>query len=148
MSYAWSTAETRDALNTNNVMIVWSCTYITGLYTVFARGIQTTLYTDCFILLLCSLALYSENICSPFLIAFSLQNFRDLLLMYFALCYVIINCFMSINLFVVCLFPCFVCFVSIVCVLCLCIVSPHVYSCLFSICVLFYPHCHRGETQL
>jgi hypothetical protein len=52
---------------------------------------------------------------------------------------------MLCNLFVVCLFVCFLVLyvlLSILCVLCfciiLCIVSPHVYSCLFSVCVQFY----------
>ena len=37
---------------------------------------------------------------------------------------------------------------SILCVTCFCIVSPHVYSSLFSICVQVTGHCHRVETQL
>ena len=99
------------------------------------------------ILLLYSLALYSENLYSVFSIPYLLHNFPEHLLMSFALCYVLIKCFMFVHLFVVCLFVLYVLF-SVVCVLCLCIVSPHVHSCLFSFCVQFYPHCHRGETQL
>jgi hypothetical protein len=60
----------------------------------------------------------------------------------FARCYVLINCFVFFNLFGLCLFSCFLCFafyfVSHVFVHYLCIISPLVYSCLFSIYVQFY----------
>jgi len=58
----------------------------------------------------------------------------------FALCYVLINflCFLIIHFMFVVLYV-------LLCVLCvlyfcivLCIVSPHVYSCLFSVCVQLY----------
>jgi hypothetical protein len=58
--------------------------------------------------------------------------------MSFALCYVLINCFMFFNYsFYVC---CLVLY-DLLCVfyvLCFCIFSPHVYSCLFSICAQLY----------
>ena len=61
--------------------------------------------------------------------------------MSFVACYVLITRFMLL-LFVLCLFPCFVCFafyfVCSVFLYLLCIVSPHVYSCLFSISVQVY----------
>ena len=62
--------------------------------------------------------------------------------MSFALCYVPINCFMFLNLYIVCCFFVVYVLLSILCVLCFCIilctVSLHVYICLFSICVQFY----------
>jgi len=75
--------------------------------------------------------------------------------MSFVLCYVIINCLMRFNLFVLCSFSCFVrftfYFVCSVFLYFLCIASPL----LFSICVQFYTivynftdRCHRVETQL
>jgi len=60
----------------------------------------------------------------------------------FAFCYIIINYFMFFNLFVYVCFLVLYVLLSILCVLCfcivLCIVSPHVYSCSFYICVQFY----------
>jgi hypothetical protein len=70
-----------------------------------------------------------------------------------ALCCVLINCYISFNLFIVCLFSCLYVLVPIFfCILCscivLCIVSPHVCSCLFSICVQFYQPLPLGGNQL
>ena len=60
----------------------------------------------------------------------------------FALCYVPINCFMVLNYSLHIYFLVLYVWLLILCVLCfcmvLCIVSLHVYSCLFSICVQFY----------
>ena len=58
--------------------------------------------------------------------------------MSFVLCYVLINCFMFLNLYLLCCFLVLHILLSILCVLCFCIVSPLVYSRLFSICVQFY----------
>ena len=62
--------------------------------------------------------------------------------MSFALCYILINCFMFlIYSLYICFFVLYV-LLSILCVLCFCIVlciaSPHAHSCLFSICVQIY----------
>ena len=59
-----------------------------------------------------------------------------------SLYYVLINCFMFLNFsFHVCFLVLYV-LLSVLSVLCfrivLCIVSTHVYSCLFSICIQFY----------
>jgi hypothetical protein len=62
----------------------------------------------------------------------------------FAICFMSFTLCCSNYLFYSFNYSFYVCFIvsyvllSILCVLCLCIVSPHVYSCLFSICVQFY----------
>jgi len=71
---------------------------------------------------------------------------------FLALYCVLINCFVSFYLFVLCLFSCFVCFAFFLCVLCFCIVlfivSSYVHSCLFSICIQFTDYCQLVENQL
>jgi len=68
--------------------------------------------------------------------------------MSFAVCHVLINCIMFFNYsFYVCFLVLYV-LLSISCVLCFCtvscIVSPHVYRCLFSICVQYYRQLSPG----
>jgi hypothetical protein len=71
------------------------------------------------------------------------MSFHALLLFKYSF-YIVIICFMIVLFFVLLL--------SILCVLCfcivLCIVSPYVYSCFFSICIQCTDHCHRVKTQL
>jgi hypothetical protein len=70
----------------------------------------------------------------------------------FALCYVLINCFMFliIRCILVFLFLCFAFyFVCSLILFCIVYCFPHAHSSLFSICVqVKTDHCHRVETQL
>ena len=71
---------------------------------------------------------------------------------FFALCYVLINCFMFFNYSFFTLISCIVRFAFYLCVLCfcvvLCIVSPHVYSSLFPICAQLYPQLPPGGNPI
>jgi hypothetical protein len=82
--------------------------------------------------------IYSYKVCMWVTVQYVLLSHSLIAIcsMSFAFWYVLINCSLFFNC-LLCLFSCFVRFASILCVLCFCIVSPHVYSCLFSICVQF-----------
>ena len=67
---------------------------------------------------------------------------------FLALYCVLINCFVSFNLFVLCLFSCLYVLPSFCFCIVLFIVSSYVNSCLFSICVQFTDYCQLVENQL